>query len=160
MLAAASVVFALALAGCGNDEFPSYAKSKACGLPKQSIVDVLGTDHFHTRTKGGPLPVTTQPSFQCDVDLSEERRDVVSVTASAVSSDTSASTQRVIEGADESFPVGEGRAGLDLSGTSFKGYWLCGTMSAYVGASPDRTTTPAQRKTLLAALAKAAGCGS
>jgi hypothetical protein len=160
VLAAAGVLLALTLAGCGGDDYPSYTKSKACGVPRQSIVDVVGTDHFHTRTKGGPLPVTTQPSYQCNVDLSEDERDVVAVTASAVSSGTAASTRKQIADADETFSVDEGTAGLTLSGTSFKGYWLCGTMSAYVDASPDRKTTAAERRTLLTEVARAAGCGS
>lgn len=160
VLAATLATLALALAGCGSDDYPSYARSKACSVPKQTIVDVLGTDHFHTRTKGGPLPVTTQPSFQCSVDLSEEKRDVVAVTASAVSSDTAASTRKQIAAADETFSMGEGQVGVTLSGTSFKGYWLCNTMSAYVNASPDRKTTEAQRKALLTEVARAAGCGS
>lgn len=160
VLATAGVALALTLAGCGGDDYPSYTKSKACSVPTQSIVDVLGTDHFHTRTKGGPLPVTTQPSFQCNVDLSEEERDIIAVTAGAVSSDTAASTRKQIAAADETFAVGEGQVGVKLSGTSFKGYWLCDTMSAYVDASPDRKTTAAQRKALLTEVAEAAGCGS
>lgn len=159
MLALAGVALVLVLAGCGSD-YPSYAKSKACGVPQQTVVDVVGTDHFHTRTRGGPLPVTTQPSFQCSVDLSEEKRDIVSVTAGAVSSDTAATTERQITEAVESFAVGKGKVGVTLSGDSFKGYWLCGTMSAYVDASPDRKTSSAERRALLTALANAAGCGS
>jgi hypothetical protein len=160
VLAVTSVALVLTLAGCGGDDYPSYGKDKACGVPTKRLVDVLGTDQFHTRTKGGPLPVTTQPSFQCNVDLSEEKRDVVSVTAGAVSSDTAESTRRVIAGADEKFTVSEGQVGITRSGTSFKGYWLCGTMSAYVDASPDRKTTADQRQALLTALAEAAGCGA
>jgi hypothetical protein len=148
------------LTGCGSDEYPSYSKAKACSVPAEKISAVVGTDHFATRTKGGPLPLTTQPFFDCSVNLSEEQQDVVAVTAYKLSAKDQASRRKQIAETDEQFTVGRVSAGVKLSEGGFSGYMLCGAVAASVQAGPDRAVSEAERKALVTAVAEAAGCDS
>ena len=102
-----------ALSGCGGD-VPSYSKSKACGVPADQISAVLGTDHFHTVTRGNTLPPREGVTFRCSVNT-EDRDDMVTVTAERTSSDVLAQPQQMIASADERFSVAGAPAGIDVT---------------------------------------------
>jgi hypothetical protein len=145
------------LGGCGG--VPSYSGSKACGVPVERISAVLGTDHFHTVTRGGTLPPRTGVTFRCSVDL-EDRDDMVTVTAERTSSEIMTQQQQTIAAADERFTVAGAAAGIDVASHSFSGRWTCperspdGTMRVYVTAGEKATA--AQRKALLRDVAQRA----
>ena len=153
-----------ALSGCGGD-VPSYSKSKACGIPADQISAVLGTDHFHTVTRGNTLPPREGVTFRCSVNT-EDRDDMVTVTAERTSPDVLAQQQQMIASADERFTVAGAPAGIDVSSDSFTGRWTCaqrvpdGTMRVYVTAG--KKATAAERKALLSAAAERSSeaCGS
>ena len=149
------------LGGCGGG-IPSYSKSKACGVPVERISAVLGTDHFHTVTRGDTLPPrdVVGASFRCSVDL-EDRDDMVTVLAERTGVDELAQLKQKIATADEQFTVAGAPAGVDVAADSFTGTWTCahrvpgeGTMRIYVTAG--KKATAADRKALVSAVAERA----
>lgn len=147
------------VAGCGDDGYPSYSQSKACSVPVEKVVDVVGTDHFHTRTKGGRLPLGSSPTFSCDVDVAD-RRDVLSVTVSVSSPSAQADWQRSIDATDEQFEAAGGPAGIQQDSDGFKAWWQCpGRTTGYLTGSPDEQPGTRDLKVLVTAVADAAGCG-
>lgn len=153
-----AAVLAGSLTGCGGG-VPSYSKSKACGVPTDRISAVLGTDHFHTVTRGDTLPPGESVTFRCSVNL-EDRDDMVTVTAERTSPDVLAQQQQKIAEADEQFTVAGAPAGVDVTSDAFTGRWTCaerlpsGTMRVYVTAGEKATA--AERKALLSAVAERA----
>jgi hypothetical protein len=150
---------AFLVAGCGDDDVPRYPEAKACGVPVEKVVDVVGTDHFHTETKGGRLPLGSSPRFGCDVDVAG-KPDVLSVTVRVGGPSSQAETQRSIDGADRQFQAADGPAGLRQDGDGFSAYWRCpGTSTTYITGSPEKQPGAEDLEALVTAVAEAAGCG-
>lgn len=155
----AALVVAVALTGCSATGYSAYSRSKACGVATGLISDVVGTDEFHTETRGDSLPPTTS-SFACDVNLVDQD-DVLTVTVDRISAGQFPADAQQIAEADDRFDVAGAAAGIDVSEGAFTGRWMCaeqspdGTLKVYVTAG--REASAAQRRALVSAIAERVG---
>jgi hypothetical protein len=153
-----TLAVAVALSGCGG--FSKYSRSKACGVPTGDVSAVVGTDRFHTTTRGETIPPVTGTSFTCSVNLLD-RDGVLTVTAERLAGDVLARYREQIVDADEQFTVAGGPAGIEVTDSGFTGRWMCeqqgraGAMRIHVRA--DTKASAAERRALVTAVAERAG---
>lgn len=153
------LVLAVVTTGCSATGYSAYSRSKACGVATELISDVLGTDEFHTVTRGDSMRPTTS-GFACDVNLADQD-DILTVTVDRESVDRVPAYAKAIADADDRFTAAGAGAGIDVSEGGFTGRWMCadpspdGTLRIYVTAGKHGSA--AQRRALVSAVAERVG---
>lgn len=182
-LAAASLAVltsGIFLSGCGSKP-PSYTKSSVCGVPTSVVRGVMGTSRFTVGQsverslsdvpagpRAGALPLSKGKGgitrIQCDV---KERghESSISFAFSLQTAEEAGIMMKAIMASDPHFETGGGVGTTNLySGNHENWRWACSTTTPRVGTPVAGGSfgppgvTERERKALVAAVAKAAGC--
>lgn len=162
-------------AGCGARP-PQYHEATACGVNSTLVEAIIGSDRFYVAVDGSELPLQHSTvdvqRHVCEIYEEKDGPALIEVSYSLLGAGTIEGVDESIRGADTTFDVAGGSAGLTTNsnadvgaeGMGFTAWWACsarpitGAPTLYANGEA-KTGTRDELIEMVGKLAAAARCG-